>query len=157
MPGVGKTYIGSLFSIKHNIKHIDTDITIENIHNIKLPDLVKNISTEKFLDIETSAVLSLNCENSIISTGGSVVFSNDAMHHLKNILNCYCIHLTCDVDLLEKRVNMKERGVVFKKGQTIEDVYLQRKPLYEKYEDVSIVSNENTLENIEKIYSELFI
>ena len=52
---------------------------------------------------------------------------------------------------------MKTRGIVFGKGETLDDVFANRTPLYEKYADIIInVSKSNSLEQtVNKIVKEL--
>ena len=85
------------------------------------------------------------------SCGGSAVFSEKGMAKLKE--NGICVYLRTDVRELTRRlVNIKTRGIAAKKGETIAEIFRQRKPLYEKYADITIDSDGGNLEEIvEKI------
>ena len=59
------------------------------------------------------------------------------MEHLKSIGIVVYIKLSCDA--IERRLgNFKERGISIKEDQTLEDLFEERKPLYEKYADMII-------------------
>ena len=76
-------------------------------------------------------------ENTVIATGGSVIFGPDAMAHFKEI--GVVVYLRISYDLLDKRLgDLDERGVVHKEGQTLRDIYNERTALYEKYADVMV-------------------
>ena len=76
------------------------------------------------------------------------------MAHLKDIATV--IYLRLSYEELRRRLgNLKNRGVVLRKGQTLEDLYRERIVLYEKYADL-IVDEENkgieeTLQAIVKV------
>ena len=53
------------------------------------------------------------------------------------------------LDMLELRLhNMKERGVALRDGMTLEDLYNERTPLYEKYADIVIEEKNTVLEDM---------
>ena len=74
----------------------------------------------------------------LISTGGSAVYSDDAMQYLKS--TGIVIYLHHQLDVLAQRVgNLVTRGVVCHSGcTTLEDLYEERCPLYEKYADLTV-------------------
>ena len=89
---------------------------------------------------------SLNPKKAIISTGGSVVYGREAMEHLSEIATV--VYLELDLANLKKRLgNLKNRGVVLRDGQALDDLFNERVPLYEKYADV--VVNESNI-NVEE-------
>ena len=51
-----------------------------------LQDSIDHEGTAAFLKTEEKTILSLHCRNAIIATGGSVVFSEKAMDHLKKMV-----------------------------------------------------------------------
>ena len=73
------------------------------------------------------------------------------MDLLRFIVNIVYIKLSCE-EIIRRVNNIKTRGIAMKKGKTMEDVYRERVPLYEKYADI-IVDGENTTieEAVEKI------
>lgn len=137
MPGSGKTTIAKqLHSLGWNM--IDTDEMIIDKYQTKLVDVV-NLYGDEFINIETDTILSLNNlpNNTIISPGGSVVYSETMMNHLKDISTIILLDSNIN-DLLQRVDNYNERGIVMKPGETLEDLYHQRLPLYHKYKELSI-------------------
>ena len=76
-------------------------------------------------------------ENAVISPGGSVVYCEEAMKHFKEI--GIVVYLHASYQTIKRRIrNPQKRGVVLKDGQTLKDLYDERKVLFEKYADVTI-------------------
>ena len=73
----------------------------------------------------------------MVATGGSAVYGEEAMKKLRE--NGTVVYLKLPVSELEKRLsNIHTRGVAMKKGETIADLYEKRRPLYEKYADITL-------------------
>ena len=90
-------------------------------------------------------------DNTVIATGGSAVYSAKAMQHLKQIATI--IYLQVELEEITARMtDIRTRGVVVKEGQTLQNLYNERKELYEKYADITIneknKSLDSTVENI---------
>ena len=80
---------------------------------------------------------SLTLENHVISTGGSAVYSDAAMQHLKK--NSTCIYLDVTVDTLRSRITDYEtRGIAKRPDQSFADLFEERTQLYRKYADITI-------------------
>ena len=155
MPGSGKTTLGKELSLKMNKLFVDTDRLIEKVHNKKLSEIINSDGNDGFLSIEEDTILDLQCSNTIISTGGSVVYSEKAMDHLKKISTI--IHLDVSLVNLRKRLNnLAERGVVLKENQTFEDLFNERNLLYNKYSQIKFDNNSplnmDLLSNIKNEY-----
>ena len=106
-----------------------------------LREIIEEVGTEGFIQVENRVNASLNVAKTVIATGGSVIYGKEAMEHLKEIGTV--VYLKVPFEILEKRLSdIKGRGVVLKDGQTLHDLFMERTPLYEKYADVSI-SEEN--------------
>lgn len=141
MPGVGKSTIGVVLAKVLGYQFIDSDIVIQEQEKRLLREIIAEEGVDGFIEIENRVNASLKADKSIIATGGSVVYGKEAMAHLKSIgMICY---LKLSYQQLEKRLDdIKGRGVVLKKGQTLKDLYEERTPLYEKYADI-IIDEEN--------------
>ncbi|NIQ08903.1 MAG: shikimate kinase, partial [Gammaproteobacteria bacterium] len=69
-------------------------------------------------------------------TGGSVVYSAQAMAKLKQLGQL--VYIDIPLEELQKRVNdMDTRGVVIGPGESYEQLYMERQPLYEKYAEIT--------------------
>lgn len=145
MPGSGKSTCGVLAAKALLKNFFDTDLLLQNLENSKLQSIIDTKGIDYFLDAEEKAVTSLNIEGTVIATGGSVVYSEKAMEHLKNLGTVIYLHL--DYDTMCGRIkNITTRGVVLKTGSSLEDMYNERLPLYRKYADYTIMCSENTVE-----------
>ena len=86
---------------------------------------------------EERLILSLDCTNQVIATGGSVVYSESAMQHLQNLGRIIFLHLPL-AELLPRLTDLDTRGLVRRPGQSITDLYAERLPLYRRYADLTI-------------------
>ena len=151
MPGAGKSTIGVLLAKAMNYQFMDTDLLIQKQNGKKLYEIINEKGIDEFLKIENDTIAGVQAERSVIATGGSAIFGEEAMAHLGNIGHIVYIKLSCQE--IEKRINnIKTRGIAMSKGKTIADIYEDRVPLYEKYADI-IVDCENTTieESVERI------
>ena len=71
--------------------------------------------------------------------------------------NGIVIYLRLPIDEIKKRIgDIKSRGVVLTNGATVDDIFNERKSLYEKYADVKISCDKLTPEEcVEKIIADL--
>ena len=142
MPGSGKSTVGVILAKVLGYTFIDSDLLIQKEEKKLLKDIIAREGQEGFLRIENRVNASIETENSVIATGGSVVYCEEAMKHLQEIGTV--IYLKLDYQILKKRLsNLIGRGVVLKDGQTLEDLYKERVPFYEKYGEY-IIDEKNT-------------
>lgn len=155
MPAVGKSTIGVLLAKSLLLSFTDTDLLIQGKYKKSLCDIIKDNGTKAFLDIEENIILEAEFKNSVIATGGSAVFGEKAMKKLKE--NGVVIYLSLPMDEIKKRIgDIKSRGVVLTNGTTVDDIFAERKPLYEKYADIKIDCDNLTAEEcVEKIIVDL--
>lgn len=150
MPGAGKSTVGVLLAKRLGYRFVDTDLLIQEKENRRLFEILRDCGNEYFAAAENRIVASLKVEKSVIATGGSVVFGADAMKNLKSLGKI--VYLRVPLCELEKRVNNFEtRGILMKSGQTLEDIFYERTPLYEKYADLTVDCDGDLAENAIKI------
>ena len=137
MPGVGKSTVGVILAKEIGYEFVDSDLLIQKRKKRLLHEIIEDEGTDGFLKIEEDVNASIETEHSVIATGGSVVYGQRAMAHLKDIATV--VYLKLDYEDLSKRLgNLHNRGVVLKDGQTLKDIYDERCALYEKYADVVV-------------------
>ncbi|HBA93134.1 MAG TPA: shikimate kinase [Ruminococcaceae bacterium] len=145
MPGSGKSTCGVLAAKALLKNFFDTDLLLQGIEEKRLQNIIDSDGIDYFLDAEEKAILSLNINATVVATGGSVVYSEKAMNHLKKDSTVIYLHL--DYDTMVDRINnISTRGVVLKNGSTLEDMYKERLPLYNKYADIILKCDGNTVE-----------
>ena len=153
MPGVGKSTIGVILAKVLGYQFLDADLLIQKSEGKLLKDIIAEKGTEGFIQVENRVNSRIEAENAIIATGGSVVYGKEAMEHLKSIGTV--VYLKQSLPVLEKRLrNIRNRGVVLKKGQTLKDLYREWTALYEKYADVTVdeygLDIEETVQAVQK-------
>ena len=155
MPASGKSTAGVILAKVLGKKFIDTDLVIQEREKALLADIIKDKGVAGFMKTEEEAILSVDVKNTVIATGGSAVYGEKAMEHLKE--NGTVVYLKVEKDELFKRLtDIKERGVVLREGETMEEMYDSRIALYEKYADIIIEERDSTIEEtIRKIQNEL--
>ena len=155
MPGVGKSTVGVLLAKKLGYEFIDSDILIQAKEKRMLKEIIAKEGLEGFLEIEAEVNATVDIEHVVLATGGSVVYKERAMEHLKEIGTI--VYLKASYEQLDKRLgNLKERGVALKEGQTLKDLCEERCPLYEKYADIIVDEEEMGLdETLEKLLYKL--
>ena len=145
MPGVGKSTLGVVLAKVLGYQFIDADLLIQKAEKRKLSVIIEQEGPEGFKKIENRINASIEAENTVISTGGSVVYCEEAMEHLKSIGKV--VYLKLSLKPLSRRLgNLKGRGVLLKEGQTLRDLYRERTPLYEKYADITVDEEGKNLE-----------
>ena len=145
MPGVGKSTAGVVLAKVLGYRFIDADLLIQQEENRLLHEIIEQEGTEAFLEIENRVNAAISAKRAVIATGGSVVYGREAMEHLSAIGTI--VYLKLPFEKLEKRLhNIKGRGVVLKEGQTLQELYEERAPLYEKYADITIEEENRDVE-----------
>lgn len=143
MPGCGKSCMGHAISKKLAMRNIDSDKLIERKFGKKLYEIIAEYGNEGFKKIEEDALLSLDMDNIILSTGGSAVYYPQAMEYLKT--KGVVVYLYCSYDVIEERLgDFSKRGVILKEGQTLRDLYDERCILYKKYADIIVDCSGNS-------------
>lgn len=145
MPGAGKSTVGVVLAKTLGFDFIDSDLIIQRKTGKTLCDIINERGTDGFIRLENQIVSEISAENTVIATGGSVVYGAEAMQHLK--ADAVTVYLEACVDELERRLNnITTRGIAMKKGETIAQLYAERAPLYEKYADITVATAELELE-----------
>lgn len=149
MPGVGKSTVGVILAKVLGKDFIDADLVIQKKEKRLLSQIIQMEGPDGFLAIEERVNTELNPENAVIATGGSVVYGEKAMRHLREIGTV--LYLKISFSAVEARLkDIHGRGVVLRKNQTLKELYEERRILYEKYAHITIEEDglgvEETLE-----------
>ena len=143
MPGAGKSTLGIVLAKIMNYHFVDADLIIQQQCDKTLQRLIDACGPEGFIDVENQVLSDMSFEHTIISTGGSAVYSDEAMRHLGEIGRIVYLQISYD-ELRARLSDFSERGVVMKGGigMSLRDLYDERKPLYEKYADITVDVND---------------
>lgn len=155
MSGAGKSTLGVLLAKALGKHFIDTDILIQQATGKLLQDIIDSEGVDAFLRIEEDTVASLEADDCVIATGGSVVYSDKAMRQLKQ--NGIAVYLSLPYEEIAARLtNITTRGIVFKSKNDLHSVYEERLPLYAQYADITIFCTGHGIEsNVEEIIKKL--
>lgn len=140
MPGSGKSTVGVVLAKVLGMDFVDVDLVICRRNGGSLQEIVDRNTHEDFLRLEAEAALSLSCTHSVIATGGSMICSEDAMAHLKSIGTV--VYVDTPLEELTRRIrNIDSRGIAFKPGETLADIYRLRTPLYRRWAEITVKSD----------------
>ena len=145
MPGAGKSTIGVVLAKVLGYQFLDSDLLIQKQEKRRLSEIIEEEGYIGFQEVENRVNASIEADKTVIATGGSVVYCEEAMEHLKSIGTV--VYLKLSLNALSKRLgNLKGRGVLLREGQTLTDLYDERTPLYERYADIVIDEEGKDLE-----------
>ena len=147
MPGAGKSTVGVVLAKNMGLRFLDSDICIQEQEKCLLHEIIARDGLEGFIEVENRVNASLDVKNSVIATGGSVVYGKEAMEHLAQIGTIVYLQLPYE-EIAERLGDLTKRGVAVQNGQTLQDLYEERISLYEKYADITIDCHEKPIREI---------
>jgi len=155
MAGAGKSTIGRALAKRLGYTFIDVDYLIREKTGMSLQELIDKEGDSALIKFEEDAVLRLGqMDNCIISPGGSVIYSEKAMEHLKKVSKI--IFLDAPFRSILRRIpNARKRGIVGLRDRSLKELFEERIVLYQKYADFSIKLSEK--ENIQEIAEKIAI
>lgn len=151
MPSSGKSTLGVLLAKRLGLEFTDSDLLIQKSEGKLLHEIIAEKGNEGFLEVENRVNKSIEERKSIIATGGSVVYCDEAMEHLRTLGKV--VYLYAPLEEISRRLgDFSHRGVIMRNGNTLGEMYAEREPLYEKYADIKVdVSANSMAESVEKI------
>jgi shikimate kinase len=137
MPGAGKSTVGVLLAKALARQFVDTDLLLQAAGGAPLHKLLADLGTAGFRALEERQILALTARDTVIATGGSVVYSAPAMAHLRTLGRL--VYLELPLATLQQRLgDLRARGVVMAPGQTLAALYAERVPLYRQYAELTV-------------------
>ncbi|MBQ3282001.1 MAG: shikimate kinase [Eubacterium sp.] len=138
MPGCGKSTAGVLLAKSLRKSFVDTDLLIQKYEGKTLQEIIDERGNAYFRDVEDAVIGNFSSDNYVIATGGSAVYSHDNMQRFRDRGDTIVyIKVPCD-EIVKRLSNIATRGVTLAPGQTIEDLYGERIPIYEKEADITV-------------------
>ena len=135
MAGAGKSTVGSALARELNWAFADSDHIIEATYGARLQDITDALGKSDFLDMEARIIGALRAQRTVIATGGSVVYRQEAMRHLAGLGPV--VYLDIPLSVVEERVARNpQRGLAIAPGQTLADIFHEREDLYRRYADL---------------------
>ena len=139
MPGAGKSTLGVVLAKIVKKSFIDADLLIQDQCDKTLQKIIDEKGPDGFIEIEGQVLSGIEAHNCVIATGGSAVYSDEAMRHLCEIGTIVYLQISYE-SLLARLGDLQERGVVLKGGvgMSLRELFDERKPLYEKYAEITV-------------------
>ena len=147
MPGSGKSTVGAALAKHLGLELVDADGLIEAQEQQTLQQIMEGRGNRTFRAIEEQVLSEMPIYPSIISTGGSVVYSEKIMARLSAA--SVVVYLRATFDTIEYRVSLApQRGIASDDHQTLRDLYAERMPLYERYGEIVVDCDEASPKDI---------
>lgn len=137
MPGSGKSTVGVLVAKRLGLGFVDTDLLIQQQTGHTLQEIVDRDGYRALRKIEEQVLLDLSVGNHVISTGGSAVYSEAAMRHLR--ANGTVVFLDIPLNVVIERIGDHSlRGISRRPDQSLAELFEERLALYSRYADVTV-------------------
>ena len=137
MPASGKSTIGVQLAKWLSMGFIDTDLLVQARAGESMQAFQDEEGLDAYQTLECETVKTVVCENCVIATGGSAVYCDGAMNHLKSIARI--VFLDVPIEEIKQRIgDYSERGLVIQPGMTLDDLFAERRLLYLKHAEAII-------------------
>ncbi|MDO4521639.1 MAG: shikimate kinase [Eubacteriales bacterium] len=147
MPGAGKSTVGVVLAKVLGYDFIDSDLLIQKEEGLLLWQIIEAQGHEGFARVEERVNSNIQVSHAVIATGGSAVYSDAAMRHLREISTV--VYLKADYPTIANRLgDLTKRGVTFRPGQSLRELYDERVPLYERYAHLTIELRDSNVRNV---------
>ena len=149
MPASGKSTVGKALAAKLGMQFLDLDIYIEDREHQKLALIVQERGDSAVLRLEEDCALEVPLDNMVFAPGGSLVYSTKAMERLQR--ETTIVFLAASLDEIKRRVESSaDRGIIGARSKTIEEIYQERLPLYQKYADITVDTSDRMTDRVVK-------
>lgn len=137
MSGAGKSTTGRSLARAMNKAFIDTDLLIQQRVGKLLNEILETLGSIKFLEMEDNVIRNLDATDTIVATGGSIIYSPYAIDHLKR--TGLFVYLDVPYEELVSRIGEgNDRGIVGLKGESLQKLFNERKPMYQELADITV-------------------
>ncbi len=154
MPGSGKSTTGIVLAKVLGYRFLDCDLVIQEREGKLLWQIIEERGNDALLKIENEVNSEIAAEKTVIAPGGSIVHCEEGMRHLQDI--SLVIYLRLPLETIKERLgNFDKRGVTMPEGWSLEKLYTERAPLYEKAAHIVFDSEGFTVNEAAKRIAEL--
>lgn len=137
MPGAGKSTVGVILAKLTGLNFADSDLEIQLYQDATLQEILEREGYRRLREIEQEVLLRLPLDGTVLSTGGSAVYSQEAMARIASAGPV--VYLQADLATLQARIAAAPlRGIASDPGQTFAEIFAERTPLYRHYADIVI-------------------
>jgi shikimate kinase len=141
MPASGKSTIGKMLAAELNYHFTDLDDYIRKKEGLSPQEIINREGEPALMQLEKTHMAEIDLYRRVVAPGGSLVYHSDLMQELRQ--KAFIVYLNESLLNLEKRLkNAATRGIVGLKGKTLSEIYSEREPLYTRYADI-IINTDN--------------
>jgi len=136
MPGCGKSTIGKLLAEETGKTFVDMDAEIERASGMQIPDIFAKFGEEHFRKLETEVLAQFGQRSGlVIATGGGCVTREE---------NDSLLHQNGTVYWIKRDISsLPTDGRPLSQSGKLGEMYLARKPMYERFADM-VITNDGT-------------
>lgn len=150
MSGAGKSFLGRQLAQKLSYDFFDVDTAMEARYGKTLSNILEELGDEGFLNVQTALIKEAAfIEPHIISTGGSIVYTPLALEYLKSISKI--IFLDAPLEVIKSRIDESSRGIVGLGSKSFEELFEERRPLYQEWADVTVSDGATPRDIVEQL------
>jgi shikimate kinase len=150
MAGAGKSTVGKELAKILDFRLVDSDTLIEEQYEKSLQNILEDEGYIKLREIENLVLKNLRLHETILSTGGSAVYSDEAMQHIQQYSKVIFLDVPYD-QILERVPSFLDRGFAKAPSQSIEEAFEERQELYKKYSHHIVTNTQDLHSCISKI------
>ena len=141
MAGAGKSSIGKMLADYLKFELVDSDQLIESNQNKSLQEILVKNGIQEFKKIEEAAILSVEFNQTVLATGGSVIFSKKAMNYIKSYSSVIYLEVSFE-DIMDRIPDFSNRGFIKEPDQTMKQAFNERESIYKEFADHIVTNNE---------------
>ncbi len=131
MPGSGKSTVGVLLAKRLVRSFLDTDLLIQEAAGCSLQEYLHQHGYLALRELERQIIVSLDSGPAVIATGGSAVYSTDAISHLRS--RGAIVYLLIGYQAMVARLgDYSQRGIAMGPNDTLMDMFAEREPRYRR-------------------------
>lgn len=148
--GVGKTTIGSILAKNLDYTFIDMDTEIERREGLPISEIFREKGESRFRELEIELVMELiEKDDLVIACGGGTFAYPENAETLKG--KAIFIYLTASIEEVINRTSIDNTRPLLNvpdPHKTALELFNSRKPIYERYAEITIDTTEKTPELI---------
>lgn len=156
MPGAGKSTLGVILAKILTYDFLDTDLLLQKSAGKSLVEILDTKGNDGFLKMENRLVSSLTTSHTVIATGGSVIYGQEAMTHLHTL--GVVIYLDVPFPEISRRIaDFHARGVAMGNAADLPALYAERHQMYLAQADlvIPVKSGMSVAQTVESILTAL--
>ena len=136
MPSAGKSYFGKRLAPRLSLEFVDIDTLLETVFGKPIQTLLDDMGEKRYLEVESEMLINGTSGRSdlLISPGGSVVYMEDTMRHVREISTV--VYLMAPFETIRERIErLPPRAIIGLGEKSLQELYNERHPRYQAVAD----------------------